>query len=194
MKTLLYIAAICQLGILTASSLVPRALNWRENLAGVHPFIRRLFWVYGCFIVLIIIGFSLLTFANAESMANGDPVGRSLCLFIAVFWSARLFVQFLIFDARPFLTNWFYKIGYHALSVVFAALVAIYALAALRPGSTLVSSIGFGVSPKRSLEVRERETVRAGLAFSPPPETDVLPGVRRTDLTIPSEPPSKSIR
>ena len=132
MKTLLYLAAVCQLGILTASALVPRALNWRKNLASLHPFIRRLFWVYGSFIVLIVIAFSLLTFTNAEAMASGDPVARSLCLFIAVFWSARLFVQFAIFDARPFLTNWFYKIGYHALTVVFVLLVAIYVTAASR--------------------------------------------------------------
>ena len=130
MKTLLYIAAVCQLGILIAGALVPRALNWRKNLASLHPFLRRLFWVYGSFIVLTIIAFSMLTFANAEAMAAGDPVARSLCLFIAVFWSARLFVQFAVFDARPFLTNWFYQTGYHALTVVFAALVAIYASAA----------------------------------------------------------------
>ena len=77
MKTFLYIAAVCQLGVLIASALVPRALNWRENLAGLHPFIRRLFWVYGCFIVLMVVGFSLLTFANATRMAAGDPAAAA---------------------------------------------------------------------------------------------------------------------
>ena len=169
MKTLLYMAAVSQLGILIASALVPRALNWRKNLASLHPFIRRLFWVYGCFIVLIIIGFSVLTFANADSMANGDPVSRSLCLFIAIFWAVRLFVQLAIFDARPFLTNRIYKIGYHALTVVFAALVAIYVIAAFSPGSARLWRAGFGVSPKQSFEVRDRET------RSPARDTHALP-------------------
>src|SRR5690348_11599074 len=119
MRTLLNLAASLQILILIVSALVPRALNWRDNLTTLHPFLRRLFWVYGCFIVLTIIGFSLLTFANASAMAKGDPVARSICLFIAVFWLARLFVQFVIFDARPFLTNWFYKTGYHALTFIF---------------------------------------------------------------------------
>jgi len=178
MKTLLLIAAVCQLGILIASALVPRALNWRENLASLHPFIRQLFWVYGCFIVLIIIGFSLLTFANAEAMANGDPVARSLCFLIAIFWSARLFVQFAVFDARPFLTNWFYKIGYHMLTIVFALLVAIYALAAFSPGSTPVSGVGDRISRSRTLKDCSGETPK------PTPGTDVLPGMPQATAVI----------
>ena len=57
-----------------------------------------------------------------------------MAAFIAIFWGARLFVQFFIFDARPFLTNWFYKTGYHGLTVVFSALLIIYGVAALHPG------------------------------------------------------------
>lgn len=133
MKTLLLIAAALQLSVLIASAQVPRVLDWRTNLGTLHPFLRRLFWVYGIFIVLTIIAFSLLTFANAEAMAGGEPVARSLCIFIAIFWAVRLVVQFAVFDAREFLTNWFYKAGYHALTVAFAGLVAIYTIAALHP-------------------------------------------------------------
>jgi hypothetical protein len=64
-------------------------------------------------------------------------VARSLCAFIAVFWAARLVVQLAIFDTRPFLTNWFYKLGYHALTIIFAALVFIYGWAALSPHTQL---------------------------------------------------------
>ena len=51
---------------------------------------------------------------------------------VAVFWAVRLLVQFFVFDAKPFLTNWIYKIGYHSLTVVFMALVAIYTWGAIR--------------------------------------------------------------
>jgi hypothetical protein len=173
MKTLLYLAVAGQLGILIASALVPRVLNWRDNLATLNPFLRRLFWVYGSFIVLTIIGCSMLTFVNAAAMAEGDPVGRSICIFIAVFWAARLFVQFAVFDARPFLTNWFYKAGYHALTVVFVVLVAIYAMAAFFPGSALVSSAGDRVSRSRTFKDCSGETPK------PTRETRVLPGIGR---------------
>lgn len=130
---LLHLAAALQLSILIASSLTPRALDWRTNLRGLHPFLRRLFWVYGVFIVMVIIAFATLTFLHAGAMAAGEPVARSLCIFIALFWAARLSVQFFVFDARPFLTNWFYKIGYHGLAVIFSALVLIYSLAVISP-------------------------------------------------------------
>jgi hypothetical protein len=133
MKTLLQLAGPLQLSILVASALTPRLLHWRSNLAALHPFLRRLFWVYGVFIVLTILAFATLTFLHADAMTAGQTVARSLCIFIAIFWAARLLVQLLIFDLRPFLTNWFYKVGYHSLTLIFTALVFIYGWAAISP-------------------------------------------------------------
>jgi len=131
MKSLLQFAAALQWSILIASALTPRVLDWRTNLAALHPFLRKLFWVYGVFIVMVVIAFSTLTFLHADAMAAREPVARSLCVFIAIFWGARFFVQFAIFDPRPFLTTWFYKLGYHALTVIFAFLVVVYGKAAI---------------------------------------------------------------
>ena len=131
MKLLLQSAAAFQLLILIASALTPRVLDWRTNLAVLHPLLRKLFWVYGAYIVMVIIAFSSLTFWHAEAMATHEPVARSLCVFIAIFWGARLFVQFAIFDPRPFLTNWFYRLGYHALTIIFAFLLFVYGKAAI---------------------------------------------------------------
>jgi uncharacterized membrane protein len=131
MKLLLQLAAAVQLLILIASASIPRILDWRKNLAVLHPFLRKLFWVYGVFVVMVIIAFAVLTFRHADAMAAREPVARSLCLFITIFWGARLLVQFAIFDARPFLTNWFYKTGFHALTIIFAFLTFVYGKAAL---------------------------------------------------------------
>lgn len=136
MKTLILIAGLLHFAILIGSALVPFALDWRRSLAGLHPFLRRLFWVYGAFIVLTIVGFGTLTLAFAGEMARGEPVARGLAAFIAVFWAARLGVQFFVFDPEPFLTNWFYRAGYHGLTVVFIVHVVIYALVAAGWGVT----------------------------------------------------------
>jgi hypothetical protein len=133
MKTLLQVAGAMQFTILIASAITPRVLDWRTHLAALHPFLRKLFWVYGCFIVLVIIGFATLTLLHAAAMAAGEPVARSLCVFIGIFWAARLLVQFFVFDAQPFLTNWFYKLGYHALTIGFAFLVIVYGWAVMFP-------------------------------------------------------------
>jgi hypothetical protein len=133
MKTLLYLCAFLHLSILIASAQVPRIFDWKTNLALLPPFLRQLFWVYGAFIVLIIVSFSALTLLHANDMAVGVPAARSLCAFIAIFWAARLIVQFAVFDPSPFLTSRHLVLGYHSLTVIFAALIFIYGWAAFFP-------------------------------------------------------------
>jgi hypothetical protein len=131
MKTSLLIGGVLHFVILIASALAPRVLDWRANLAALHPFLRRLFWVYGCFIVLVIISFGALTLVNADELVSGASLPRSVCAIIAIFWLARLAVQFFVFDAKPFLTTTFLRLGYHGLTLLFTALVFIYGCAAL---------------------------------------------------------------
>lgn len=117
--------------ILIASAMVPRVLDWRGQLAPLHPFLRRLFWVYGVFIVLTITGFGVISVSCAAEIAAGSRLARCFCGFVAVFWLARLAVQFFVFDAREFLTTWWLRLGYHALTVGFIVLPAPYAMIAL---------------------------------------------------------------
>ena len=117
--------------ILIASAMVPRVLDWRGRLAPLHPFLRRLFWVYGVFIVLTITGFGAISVSCADEIATGSRLARCFCGFVAVFWLARLAVQFFVFDAREFLTTWWLRLGYHALTVAFILQPAPYALVAL---------------------------------------------------------------
>ena len=131
LENLLRLAGMGHFAILSASALVPKVLDWKSTLKPLSPFLRTLFWVYGIFIVLTIIGFGTLTLLNAHAMASGDAVARSLAAFIAIFWSARLFVQLFVFDARPYLTNVWLKLGDHLLTVVFIFFTATYAWAAL---------------------------------------------------------------
>ena len=129
----LYAAGAGQLGILAASALVPRVLDWRSALAPLPPFLRKLFWVYGVFIVLTITGLGTLTLLHAPAMADGEPVARSLAAFAGIFWFARLVVQWAVFDARPFLTTVWLRAGYHTLTIAFTALVVVYAIAVFAP-------------------------------------------------------------
>ena len=92
MKTWLIIGGVLHFVILIASALTPRVLDWRANLASLHPFLRRLFWVYGSFIVLVVISFGTLTLLRADELASTLPLARSVCAMIALFWLARLAV------------------------------------------------------------------------------------------------------
>jgi len=130
---LILAGGICHFAILIASGLVPSVLNWREELDRLSPFLRKLFWVYGAFIVLVIVGFGTVSVLNHETLAAGSPLARSVCGFVAVFWLARLFVQFFVFDAAPFKHRRVLMIGYHGLTVLFLYLVVAYGLTAVLP-------------------------------------------------------------
>jgi hypothetical protein len=134
-EVLLRIAGLLHFMILIGSALVPRVLNWKTELAPLHPFLRRLFWVYGVFIVLTVVGFGAISLGCTRELASGSLLARSFCAFVAIFWAVRLAVQFFVFDARPFLTHWFLKAGYHGLTVLFIALIAIYTSVLLRTGN-----------------------------------------------------------
>lgn len=130
----LQLAALSHLGLLAAGASMPKVVGARRHLAGVPPFIRRLFFVYYGFIGMILVGFGLLTFFFAEAMAVGQPVARGLCILMGMFWSARLLAGMFVFDLRPYLTNWLYRLGNALLNLVFVYLVAVYWFATWKGG------------------------------------------------------------
>lgn len=132
---LLELAGIMHLGLMCAGALMPRAVNLREHVAVLPPFIRRLFWVYYAFIGLCLVSFGTITITFAGTLAAGGGLARAMCAFMALFWTVRLIAATLIFDVRPYLTNPLWRLGYHATNIVFIYLPVVYAWAALGGGA-----------------------------------------------------------
>lgn len=128
----LRLAGFGHFAILSATALVPSVLDWKNALKVLPPFLRTLFWVYGGFIVVTIIGFGTLTLCNIHEMAAGRTAARSLAGFISMFWGLRLVVQLFVFDARAYLTHFWLKLGDHVLTLAFVFFTIIYGMAALR--------------------------------------------------------------
>jgi hypothetical protein len=133
---LLEIAGVLHLGLLSAGAAMPRAVSLRAHLAGLPPFIRRLFLVYYGFIAMVLVGFGAMTFFCASALADGGTLARALCAFLAIFWTVRLVVAACVFDVRPYLTTRFYRVGYQATNVVFVYLVLVYAFAVWKGGTS----------------------------------------------------------
>ena len=131
LEILIFVGGILHFGILIASALVPKVLDWKDSLGKLDGLSRQLVWVHGVFIVLVIIGFGLLSVLCANELATGTFLARAVCAFIAFFWAARLVVQVFVFDAKPYLKNAFLKLGYNGLTVVFGYLAVVYSLASL---------------------------------------------------------------
>ena len=132
---LLQAAGVLHIGLVWAGVSMPAAVNLRTHLALLPPFVRRLFYVYYTFIGLMLVGFGSLTFFFAAELARGGSFSRAFCLLLVIFWAVRLIAAALVFDVRPYLTNWFYRTGYHAINAIFVYLLAIYLLAAWKGGA-----------------------------------------------------------
>lgn len=133
LELLILIAGLLHFGVLIASALVPQVLDWRRELNLVSPLTRQLVWTHGIFIVLVIIGFGVLGITQSTSLASGEPLARAVSAFIAIFWGARLLLQYTWFDARAYLTTPLLKWGYHGLTILFSYFTAVFAFAALQP-------------------------------------------------------------
>ena len=128
--TLITLGGICHFGVLIASALVPLVLDWRRTLAPLPKLLRQLIWVYGGYVVLMIVAFGLVSVTVPHLLADGNPLGRILCGFIATFWGIRLVLQGFL-DSQAYLTTWWLKAGHSLLTCVFVVLTLAYAWVAL---------------------------------------------------------------
>jgi hypothetical protein len=132
---LIFVAGMLHFGILIASVLVPRVLDWKQSLENLDRLLRQVIWVHGAFIALVIASFGVLSMGLAADLADGSRTARAVCALIATFWACRLAVQCLVFDAQPHLRGHaILRLGYHALTVVFVYHVAVFGYAAAAGG------------------------------------------------------------
>lgn len=134
LPVLLQIAGLLHIGLIAAGLLMPKAVNLRAQLVSLPPFVRQLYWVYYSFIGLCLVGFGLITVTLSDSLASGQPLARAVCVLLSVFWTIRLVAATFVFDVSPYLTNRYWRLGYHATNVAFIYMPVVYAWAALKGG------------------------------------------------------------
>ncbi len=117
-STLVLLLGILQFSVLVASSLVPFQLDWKKELASLPKLHYQMYFIYGGYVVLNIIAFSLLCICFSTEIASGSPFARAFCGYIAIFWGIRLVLQ-AVLDTKPYLKTWWLQAGYHMLTVLF---------------------------------------------------------------------------
>lgn len=121
----LWIAGFVQLAIALANFVLPRKLNYRDNLSRLAPMVRQIFIVHSGYIVVLVAATSL---AFAPELAGGRGLGRFLAASMAVFWACRLPLQLFYYDPELRRSN---PVGDVAITVALLFLAATYASAAL---------------------------------------------------------------
>lgn len=125
----IWLAGGIQLFIVAMNVPLPKVLRYREELSKLSPIIRQIFVVHSGYIILVVIGFSVLCFRFAPELAGGSPLGTFLSGALAVFWGARLLIQLNYYDVD---TRTKYRIGHVLFTASIGLLSGIFTVAALR--------------------------------------------------------------
>ncbi len=96
----LWLAAAGHFCILFASFQVPSRLGWKDDLAKLTPFNRKLMWVYAGTTLMTIIAFGILTLFLHDEILRGDRAALALATFVAVFWTMRITVDTFYYKHR----------------------------------------------------------------------------------------------
>ena len=98
LSLLLWLAGWGHFLVLVASFQVPHRLGWFEELPRLRPFNRKIFWVYGGFIVGMITCLGALLLRLHPLIVARETGSLYLCGLVALFWTARLVVDSLVFE------------------------------------------------------------------------------------------------
>jgi hypothetical protein len=124
--SILWLAAAGHFLILFASFQVPYRLRWKQDLAQLMAFNRKLLWVQGGFTVLTIMAFGTLTLALHGEMLRGDRAAMGLVCFIGSYWTARIIIDAFYFSHEDWPQGRQFVIGHFLLTCLFVALMTSY--------------------------------------------------------------------
>jgi hypothetical protein len=122
----LWLAAVGHFCVLIASFQVPSRLRWKEDLAKLMPFNRKLLWVHGGFAVYTILAFGVMSVVLHDEMIRGERGALVLATFIGVYWLMRIVVDFTYYSHEDWPKGRVFAAGHALLTALFAFLSITY--------------------------------------------------------------------
>jgi hypothetical protein len=131
-RMLIVAAGIGQLALAAGSLAIPRVLRWPEDLERVRPLTRQVFWTYAGYIWTTNVAMGLVSALRPSWLLDGSPLAGAVCGYIAVYWGARLAIQFVYFDRTEAPKGVLFAIAEAALVGLFLCLCMLYGAMAAR--------------------------------------------------------------
>ncbi|KAA2238986.1 hypothetical protein F0L74_22490 [Chitinophaga agrisoli] len=99
MELQLKITGILMIALALLHVIFPRYFNWKQELMPLSVINREMMYVHAFFIALTVLLMGLLCLTSAGALL-GTALGRRICLGFALFWMARLCIQFFGYSSR----------------------------------------------------------------------------------------------
>ena len=116
--------SLVALGI--ASFWIPKALGWREKLAGLTPLMRELWWTYSIYVWSSHVFFAVLALGFGDWLMGRTGAATAMSAFMLLWWSVRLWLQFFGFDLSEVEGSKANRVAKHLLTLLFIGLVVLY--------------------------------------------------------------------
>lgn len=126
MKTLVFLAGLGHLGLVCASTMIPRLLHWHEEVAKLRPLTRNVVTTYAFYILGTNLAFGLLSTLRPEWLLNGSGLARAVAGFISLYWGVRLILQFTYYDRKDAPPGLAFRIAEGALATLFLFWTCVY--------------------------------------------------------------------
>lgn len=121
---LLTLAGYAHFLVLAASFQVPHRLGWHVELQRIRPLNRKLLWVYGGFIVGMIVSLGVLVLRLRPEILAGDRAALHVVGLTAVWWTARIVVDALVFEHSDWPEGPEFVLGHTMLTTLFVFLAS----------------------------------------------------------------------
>jgi hypothetical protein len=132
MQTLLEITGYLLVGLALLHGVFPRYFRWREETAALGLLTRQILHIHTFFIALTVFLMGLLCVSSAADLLN-TPLGRRICLGMAVFWGIRLIIQFFGYSSKLWRGKVFETCAHIGFTLFWIWLTGLYLIASLKP-------------------------------------------------------------
>lgn len=103
----------------------PSYFKWKEDLAPLSLINREMMWVHTFFIALVVFLMGLLcVYASADLVHT--PLGKTVCIGLAIFWSFRLVIQFFGYSAELWKGKAFETVVHIVFSIFWVYLCGVF--------------------------------------------------------------------
>lgn len=127
----LLVGGIFHLLVLCASVQVPGKLGWKVEFQRLSSLNRKVFWTYGAYIFSIIIFMAMVSFLlSQQDLAAGSLSSSLWVLFIALFWWARILIDFLYMSHSDWPQGPLFSVGHVCLATLFTTMTILYSVLA----------------------------------------------------------------
>jgi hypothetical protein len=109
-----------------------KRFNWKTETERMSLLNRQIFYVHCFFISLVLVFMGALSLFSTRLLLQPGELNKLVLIALIVFWSARLFIQFFVYDARLWKDNRFNTAMHVLFSAFWAYCVATFGMALWR--------------------------------------------------------------